>query len=90
MALGADRLQVTGMILRQSFALMIAGIAIGIAGSFWASQLLANFLYGVSTRDPWMMFAGPTILLLSGTVAALIPARSAASIDPMRALRNDT
>jgi predicted permease len=89
MALGAGRLQVTGMILRQSFALMITGIAIGIAGSFWASQLLKNFLYGVSTRDPWMLIAGPAILLLSGTVAALIPARSAASIDPMRTLRSD-
>ena len=48
MALGADRLQVTGMILRQSFGLMIAGIAIGGRGEFLGSQLLKNFLYGVS------------------------------------------
>ena len=90
MALGADRSQVTGMILRQSFLLMIAGITIGVTVSLWADKFLKSFLYGVSNHDPWMLALGPVILLSFGTIAAVLPARRAASVDPMQALRSDT
>jgi predicted permease len=89
MALGARRRQVTGMIMRQSLVLLIAGIAIGIAATLWTNQLLKSFLYGVSSRDPWMLILGPLILLSSGIIATLLPARRAASVEPMQALRSD-
>ena len=90
MALGADRSQVTGMILKQSFLLTIAGITIGVTMSLWADRFLKSFLYGVSSHDPWMLALGPVILLSFGTIAAVLPARRAASVDPMQALRSDT
>jgi predicted permease len=89
MALGADRGQVTAMILRQSLLLMVVGITIGIGGSLYANQFLKGFLYGVSKDDPWMFTLGPMILLASGTIATVLPARRAASVDPLQALRSD-
>ncbi len=90
MALGAHRGQVTGMIMRQSLTLLLTGVAVGIAASFWTNQLLKSFLYGVSSRDPWMLVPGPLILLAFGIIAAILPARRAASVNPMQALRSDT
>ena len=55
--------------------------------SGWTSRLLQSFLYGVGRHDPWTLVLGPTLLLLSGVCAAMIPAGRAASIDPMQALR---
>jgi predicted permease len=90
MALGAPRSQVTGMILRQSLVLLIAGLAVGIAGSLWANQLIKSFLYGVSKNDPRTFILSPVILVTAGVAAALLPAKRAATIDPMEALRSDT
>lgn len=87
MALGADRRRVTRMVLRQALILLAAGIAAGLALAFWASRFLDSFVYGVSTHDPWTLAAVPSTLMLFGVLAALIPARRAASIDPMVALR---
>ena len=89
MALGADRGQVAGMILWQSFLLMIAGMTAGVVASVWASRFLKSFLYGVSSHDPWMLSLGPIVLLAVGAIATALPARRAASVDPMQALRND-
>jgi predicted permease len=89
MALGADRGQVIGMILRQALLLMIAGITIGLALTLWTSRFLQSFLYGVSKHDPWILALGPFVLLLFGTLAALLPARRAATVDPIQALRMD-
>lgn len=86
-ALGADRGRVTRMILRQALILLAAGIAAGLALAFWASRFLNSFLYGVSTHDPWILAAVPFVLVLCGILAAYIPARRAASVDPMVALR---
>jgi predicted permease len=89
MALGADRSQVLRMILRSAFVLMAFGITIGLACSFWTNRLLQSFLYGVTKNDPTILLLGSAILLLSGITAALIPARRAASTDPMQALRTE-
>jgi ABC-type antimicrobial peptide transport system permease subunit len=69
--------------------LMAAGIAIGLTLTLWTSRLLQSFLYGVSKQDPWVLALGPAVLLLCGTLAALLPARRAASVDPIQALRMD-
>jgi predicted permease len=87
MALGAERGQVLGMILREAVWLIAVGITIGLASTFWLNRLLRGFLYGVSAHDPWTLVLGPAILLLFGISAAAIPARHAASADPMQALR---
>ena len=87
MALGADRVQVMRMVLRQAFALLSIGIAVGLALAFWSSRLLHGFLYGVSKDDPWTLVLVPSMLLVFGIFAAFIPARRAASVDPMQALR---
>jgi ABC-type antimicrobial peptide transport system permease subunit len=68
---------------------MAAGIAIGLALTLWTSRLLQSFLYGVSKQDPWILTLGPVVLLFCGTLAALLPARRAATVDPMQALRTD-
>jgi predicted permease len=89
MALGADRGRVMRMILRQALVLLLFGVAIGLALAFWSTRLLHSFLYGVGKHDPWTMAAVPCVLVLCGIMAAYFPARRAASIDPMQALRTE-
>ncbi len=89
MALGADRARVMGMVLRQALMLLILGIAMGLALAFWSTRLLHSFLYGVSKHDPWTLAAVPLLLLLCGVISAFVPARRAAFVDPMVALRHE-
>jgi ABC-type antimicrobial peptide transport system permease subunit len=89
MALGADRGQVIGGVLWQALVLMAAGVVIGLTLTLWTSQLLQSFLYGVSKQDSWILALGPAALLFCGTLAALLPARRAATVDPIQALRTD-
>jgi predicted permease len=89
MALGADRGQVISGVLWQALVLMAAGVAIGLTLTVWTGRLLQSFLYGVSKQDPWVLALGPAVLLFCGTLAALLPARRAASVDPIQALRTD-
>jgi len=87
MALGADRSHVVGLILRQTLVLMGAGAGLGLALAFWSDRLLNGVLYGVTASDPFAMSLAPLALLLCGLLAAAIPARRAASVDPVVALR---
>lgn len=87
MALGADKGRVMRMVLRQAFVLLVAGIAAGLALAFWADRFLHSFLYGVGKHDPWTLAVVPCVLVLGGMLAAFFPARRAASVDPMQALR---
>jgi macrolide transport system ATP-binding/permease protein len=89
MAIGASRGHVVRGVLRGALVQVAIGIAIGLPASFVAGRLLQAQLFGVSGRDP-LAFAGGTLLLvLSTLVAALIPARRAASMDPVTALRTE-
>ena len=88
-ALGAQHRDVMFLVLRQAGWMLLAGAAVGLTLAYLSSLLLKTFLYGVEPHDPWTM-GGVTLLLLSGGLAAAyLPARRAASIDPIQALRTE-
>ena len=89
MALGADRKKVVGMVMRQTSVLMGAGTVCGVAMAFASNRLLQRFLFGVSATDPWIMALACLGLVACGTIAALLPARRAATINPVVALRTE-
>jgi putative ABC transport system permease protein len=87
-ALGADRWQVLALVVRHGFALVLAGLALGIAGALAASRLLTSLLFGIRPTDP-ATFAAAALLLVSVVgVACYLPARRAVGIDPSQALRS--
>jgi putative ABC transport system permease protein len=87
MALGADPRSVQRLVVAQGMAVALAGAAAGLAGAFLLTRLMAGLLYGVRPGDP-LTFAAMAVALLGVALAASwIPARRAARIDPMRALR---
>jgi len=89
MALGADRLTVVGMVMRAVALQSAAGLVIGIPLTLAAGHVLANKLNGVNTFN-WAVFAIATLgLVLSALTAGFLPARRAASVEPMQALRTE-
>ena len=89
MALGADRGSVVAMVLRGAFWQVGIGLGIGIPAAIGAGYLMASQLFGVKPWNP-LLLAGATVLLgLAALCAAVIPARRAATIDPMQALRSE-
>ena len=89
MALGASRQSVAQMVLRQGSILIAVGLAAGIALAFPAERLIKSFLYQVPALDAWTYAAVVVALPAVGLIAAFLPARKAASIQPMQALRED-
>jgi putative ABC transport system permease protein len=88
-ALGAQNREVVGLVMGQGARLTAAGIALGLLGAFAFTRLLASLLDGVSARDP-LTFAGVAALLAAvALLATWIPARRAARVDPMLAIRNE-
>jgi putative ABC transport system permease protein len=88
-ALGADSKAILWLVLRQGISMGVAGIALGLAGSFAMRQFLARLLYGVSGTDPWTLGGASVLLLLAAVTATAVPARRAMRIDPVQALRNE-
>jgi predicted permease len=86
MALGARRGQVLASVLRQGLVLTVIGSAIGLGLSFAGSRVAASLLYGVDPADTLTFTVVPVLLMLIAAVACLVPARRAASLDPVRAL----
>ena len=89
MALGADRPNIVGLVLRGALLQLAAGLAIGIPTALAAGRLLANQLYGVKSHDPVILSLAAVVLAACAVVAGFIPARRAASVDPMQALRTE-
>lgn len=87
MALGADRLHVVRLILKQGMLLTGIGIALGLALSFAATRVLAGLLYGIKPVDPLTFAAVSLFLGAVAFISCYVPARHAASIDPMKSLR---
>ncbi len=89
MALGAERGQIMALVLRQAGWMLVAGSVLGLVLTYFSSLLLRTFLYGVQPHDPWTMAAVTLVLLVCGLASAWLPARRAAAIDPMQALRTE-
>jgi len=89
LALGAQRSDILSLILRNASALLLTGAAIGIGFSLLCAHLLRRFLFGVKQFDFLTLASATTILLLVGIVAAWLPARRAAALEPMQALRSE-
>lgn len=86
-ALGADRGSVMAMVLGGAFTHVGIGLALGIPAAIGAGHLIASQLFGVKPWDPLTLFGTALLLGLAALIAAIIPARRAASLDPMHALR---
>ena len=86
-ALGATRGNILRLVLEQSLRLVVIGLVLGIIASFALTRLMTNFLYGVTATDPTIFLAVSILLIAVGIVAGYIPARRAAAVDPMVALR---
>ena len=89
MAIGAEPRELTRMIVMTSLRYSIAGIVSGVAAALLLARLLETFLFGISPWDPGAFAASVIVLTLVAAVAAWIPARHAAGIDPVIALRGE-
>jgi ABC-type antimicrobial peptide transport system permease subunit len=87
MALGATGRNVAWPILREALLLAALGIALGLPVALALTRVTHSFIFGIEPRDPATMIAAALLLLAVATLAAWIPARRAARIDPMEALR---
>jgi len=87
MALGAQRRDVLGLVLRHGMALVAAGIAVGVVGAFALTRVMRSLLFGVSPTDPLTFTIVPLLLCGVAFLASWLPARRAAKVDPMVALR---
>ncbi len=89
LALGANRLQIAELVLRQSLGLAVLGSLLGMAGAVAVTRLMGRFLFETSPLDPLTYAMVPVLFCLLALMAAWSPARRAANVDPMVALRND-
>jgi putative ABC transport system permease protein len=86
-ALGASRKQVVGSILRSSFVLGVLGVLLGLPVAFATLGIIRSYIWGVRLHDPVTLTSSAIMILLVSVVAAYFPARRAARVDPMEALR---
>ena len=88
-ALGARRGSIVGMVLRRGMALAVVGVVLGVAGAVMLTGVLSTMLYGVTRFDPATFAAVPLMLGAVALLASIIPAGRAATVDPVRALREE-
>ena len=89
MALGASRGKVVGMILKEGMTLALFGLGLGLIGAYFVGRALESGLYGVGKLDVGAIVAVASVLFSAAMLASWIPARRAASVEPMQALRSE-
>ena len=89
MALGATRSSVVAMVMRGALWQILIGLVLGIPTALYAGYLMKSLLYGVVSYDAMALAGAPLLLVLCAALAGFIPARRAASIEPMNALRTE-
>ncbi len=87
MALGANRSEIVGMVLRETLALVAIGVALGVMAALEASRLVATFLFGLKPNDPLTIAVAALLMVAAAAFAGYVPARRASHVDPMVALR---
>jgi len=87
MALGAQRANILNLVIRQALVLASIGTVIGLTGAFALTRIMSSLLYGISATDPFTFVITPLVLGGTALLAAYVPARRAAKVDPMVALR---
>jgi putative ABC transport system permease protein len=86
-ALGPDRRDVIGMVLRQGTRLTLTGVALGAISALYLTRVMQRVLYGVNASDPLRHLVAPALLAAVALLATYVPARRAAGVDPLVALR---
>jgi len=88
MALGAEHGDVLGLVVRQGMGVVLVGVTVGLLAATGVTWLLSNFLYGIGAVDPLTFIATSLVLIAVALIANYIPARRAAAVDPLIALRS--
>ena len=89
LALGSGKGRVISLILRDASLLAVTGLVLGLAGAAIIGRIMRSTLYEVGAMDLWVLVSVAVVLLLTALLASYLPARRAASIDPMQALRTE-
>jgi predicted permease len=89
MALGAERGRIARMIMRETLLLVLCGVAIGVPASVLAARLIASQLFGLNSHDPVTLVGACAAMAAVTLMASYLPARRAASVEPMQALRSE-
>jgi putative ABC transport system permease protein len=89
MALGASRSNVVKLVLKEALVLAFIGLGLGLVGSYFVGRAMKSTLYGVGSLDLSAIAAVALVLLGASLVASWLPARRAAAVEPMRALRTE-
>jgi putative ABC transport system permease protein len=87
-ALGAQVRDIVALVLQQALWILGIGVLVGLAAALSSVRLLSAFLYGISPHDPLTFAAVPVVVVIVGAVACIVPARRAAQVDPLTALRS--
>jgi len=89
LALGAQKSELKWMFVRSALGLTGIGVAIGAVAAAGLTQLMKSLLFGISPLDPFTYIAIPSILVSTAVLASYLPARRAAAVDPVEALRTE-